>query len=136
MELINASIDAKEFAELGVSFLDEFVTCFADEDTDFVNQFKSTLGELYCRSGNQDAGEKMLTDLIRQYPDRAIGYIGMDMAVSIRKMDNEISALEERLKILEEAKNIPVIDGEGYDLDSRISHLKEMIEDLAANCQR
>jgi len=135
MALINASIDEKEFAEIGVSFLDEFVTCFADEDTDFVNQFKSSLGELYCRAGNQDTGEKVLADLIRKHPDRGVGYIGMETAVSIRKMDDESSALKERLNILEMAKNAPVMDGESYDLDRRIRHLKEMIQDLTAKRQ-
>jgi len=135
MELINASIDAKEFADLGVSFLDEFVTCFADEDTDFINQFKSSLGELHCRAGNQDTGEKILVDLIREHPDRMVGYIGMETAISLRKMDDESSVLKEQLKILEMAKNVPVMDGEKYDLDRRIRHLKESIQKLTAKRQ-
>ena len=104
MELINASIDSKEFAELGVSYLNEFLACFADEDAIIVNQFKSYLGEFYCRSGDQETGEKVMRELIRQYPDRMVGYNGMEMALSIKKMNDEVLALEERLEILEEAK--------------------------------
>lgn len=132
MELVNASIDSKEFAELGVSYLNDFLACFADEDAMLVNQFKAPLGECYCRAGNQEAGEKVMQELIRQYPDRVIGYIGMEMAISIRKMDDEASALEERLKILEKAKDFPVIDGEDFDLDRRISDLKKELANLEA----
>lgn len=132
MELINASIDSKEFAELGVSYLNEFLACFADEDAILVNQFKSSLGEFYCRSGDQETGEKVMRELIRQYPDRMVGYIGMEMALSIKKMNDEALALEERLKILEEAKKFPVIDGKNFDLDRRIFDLKKEIANLEA----
>ncbi|MFH1152497.1 MAG: SEC-C metal-binding domain-containing protein [Pseudomonadota bacterium] len=132
MELVNASIDSKEFAELGVAYLKEFLAFFDDEDTLFVNQFKSSLGECYCRSGDQEAGEKVMRELIRQYPDRMVGYIGMEMALSIRKMDDEALALEKRLKILEEAKEFPVIDGEDFDLDRRIVDLKKEKANLEA----
>jgi len=132
MELINASIDLKEFAELGVSYLNEFLACFADEDTIIVNQFKSSLGEIYCRSGDQETGEKVMRELIRQYPDRMVGYIGMEMALSIKKMNDEALALEERLNILEEAKKFPVIDGKNFDLDRRIFDLKKEIANLEA----
>lgn len=64
MELINASIDSKEFAELGVAYLKDFLAFFADEDAQFINQFKSSLGECYCRSGDQEAGDKMMRELI------------------------------------------------------------------------
>ena len=132
MELINASIDSKEFAEIGVAYLNEFLSFFVDEDALLVNQFKSSLGECYCRSGDQVAGEKVMRELIRQYPDRMVGYIGMEMALSIRKMDDEALALEERLKILEEAKQFPVIDGKDFDLDRRIVDLKKEIANLEA----
>ncbi|WP_413911444.1 YecA family protein [Desulfobacula sp.] len=132
MELINASIDSKEFAELGVTYLKEFLACFADEDAIFINQFKSSLGECYCRSGDQEAGEKVMRELIRQYPDRMAGYIGMEMVLSIKKMSDEALTLEERLKILEGAKKIPVIDGKDYDLDRRIFDLKKEIANLEA----
>ncbi len=132
MELINASIDSKEFAELGVAYLKEFLAFFDDEDALFVNQFKSSLGECYCRSGDQEAGEKVMRELIRQYPDRTVGYIGMEMALSIRKMDDEALALEKRLKILEEANEFPVTDGKDFDLDRRIVDLKKEIANLKA----
>lgn len=132
MELINASIQSKEFAELGLTYLKEFLAYFADEDAKFVNQFKSSLGEFYCRSGDQETGEKVMKELIRQYPDRMVGYIGMEMALSIRKRDDEALALEERLKILEEAKKFPVIDGKDCDLDRRIVDLKKEIANLEA----
>lgn len=130
MELINASIDSKEYAKVGVTYLNEFLAYFANEDDRFVNQFQSSLGECYCRSGDQEVGEKVIRELIHQYPNRAIGYIGMEMALSIRKMNGQAPAHEERLKILEDAKNYPVIDGENFDLESRISYLKKEIANL------
>jgi hypothetical protein len=54
------------------------------------------------------------------------------MALSIRKMNDKALALEERLKILEEAKKFPVIDGKNYDLDERIFDLKKEIANLEA----
>ncbi len=130
MELMNASVDSKEFADLGVSYLNQFLACFADENTAFVNQFKSSLGEFYCRSGDQEAGEKVMEEMIRQCPDRAVGYVGMEIALSMRKMNDKAPALEERLKIMEDAKKFPVIDGEVYDLDRRIFDLKKEIADI------
>ena len=132
MELVNASIHSKEFAELGVAYLNGFLGFFADEDAMFVNQFKSSLGECYCRCGDQEAGEEVMRELIRQYPDRMVGYLGMEMALSIRKMEDEAPALKERLKILEEAKRFPVIDGKNNDLDRRILDLEEEIANLEA----
>ena len=73
-----------------------------------------------------------MRELIRRYPDRMVGYIGMEMALSIRKMNDEVLALEERLKILEEAKKFSVIDGKDYDLDRRIFDLKKEIANLEA----
>ncbi len=131
MELINASIDSKEYAEIGVSYMNEFLNYFADEDSCFLSQFKSSLGECYCRSGDQEAGEKVMREIIDQYPEKSIGYIGLEMAFSIREKNGQVSAKEERLKILEEAKNYPVIDGSDYDLDSRISDLREEISKKA-----
>jgi hypothetical protein len=131
MELINASIGSKEYAKIGIAYLTEFLAYSADEDDSFVNQFKSSLGECYCRSGNQEAGEKVMMELIRQYPDKAVGYIGMEMALSIREMNGQASTHEERLKILEDAMKYPVIDWKNFDLDKRISHLKQEIADLA-----
>ncbi|MDA3896513.1 MAG: SEC-C metal-binding domain-containing protein [Desulfobacteraceae bacterium] len=130
MELINASIDSKEYADIGVAYLKDFIACFADEDDMFINQFKSSLGEFYCRSGDQAAGEEMMSELIRQYPDKAFGYIGMEIAFSIRELNGQAPAHVERLKILEDAKKYPVIDGESFDLDSRISHLKKEMANL------
>ena len=132
MEMINASIDSKEYAEVGVAYLNEFLAYFANEDYRLVNQFKSSLGECYCRSGDQEAGEKVIRELIRQYPNRAIGYIAMEMAFSIREMNGQAAAHEERLKILEDAKKYPVIDGKDCDLDRRISYLKQEIANLEA----
>jgi hypothetical protein len=71
-----------------------------------------------------------MRELIRQYPDRMVGYIGMEMALSIKKTKDEALALEERLKILEEAKKFPVIDGKNFDLDRRIFDLKKEIVNL------
>ena len=105
---------------------------FDNEEVSFVNQSKSSLGECYCRSGDQEAGEKVIRELIRQYPDRVVGYIAMEMAFSIRKMNGHTAADEDLLKILEDANNYPVIDGESYDLDRRISFLKQEIANFEA----
>jgi len=54
------------------------------------------------------------------------------MRVSIKKMNDEALALGERLKILEEAKKFPVIDGKNFDLDRRIFDLKKEMANLEA----
>jgi hypothetical protein len=56
----------------------------------------------------------------------------MEMALSIKKTNDEALALEERLKILEEAKKFPVIDGKNFDLDRRIIDLEKEIAKLEA----
>ena len=125
MHLINASLTSKEYAKFGIDYLSEFLTYFADEDDSLVNNFKQALGECYCRSGDQEAGEKVSRELIQQYPNRMVGYISMEMALLIREKNGQSGTYEKRLKILEEAKKYPVIDGKDYDLDSRISDLKQ-----------
>ena len=100
MKLLNASIDSKEYAKFGVAYLNEFLAYFANEDAIFVNQFKSSLGECYCRSGDQEAGEKVIGELIQQYPNRAVGYIAMEMAFSFREKNGQAATLEKRLQIL------------------------------------
>jgi len=56
-----------------------------------------------------------------------VGYIAMERALLIREKNGQSGTHEERLKILEEAKKYPVIDGKDYDLDIRISGLKQEI---------
>jgi len=125
MSLLNAAIGSKVYAEMGVNFLSEFITYFANEDAHLINQFRSTLGECYCYCGDQEAGEKVMEGLIKQYPDRVMGYIGMETAYHIKEKNGDQEAHKQRLKILEQAKNYPVIDGDDYDLDKRISWLSK-----------
>jgi len=56
--------------------------------------------------------------------------IGMEMALSVRELNGLTPAHKERLQILEEAKNYPVIDGDGYSLNARIDDLKAQIKGL------
>ncbi len=127
MELINASFKSKEYAKLGTIYLSEFLTYFVDDDEHLVNNFKSALGECYCRSGDQEAGEKVSRELIQQYPNKMVGYIAMETALSIGEKNGQTGNREKKLKLLEAAKNYPVIDGDDYDLDRRIAYLKEEI---------
>ena len=128
MELLNASIDNRKNAEIGIAYLEEFLNYFSDENGLLIKNFRSSLGELYCRSGKQEMGEKTMRELIDQYPNEAFGYIGMEMALSVRELNGQAPAYKERLQILEEAKNYPVIDGDGYSLKARIDDLKAEIK--------
>jgi len=130
MELLNASIVDKKNADVGVAYLDEFLNYFSDEDDLLIKNFRTSLGELYCRAGKQEMGEKKMRELIDQYPNEVCGYIGMEMALSVRELNGLTPAHKERLQILEEAKNYPVIDGDGYSLNARIDDLKAQIKGL------
>ncbi len=127
MEMVNASIDSPEFALKAVSFLSEFVEYFPNEDAHLVTQFSVSLAESYCRSGDQAAGEHLMQQLIEKHPDNAVGYIGMEKALSMRELNDQPPALKARLEVLETAKQYPITNVDDYDLDRRIYFLKKTI---------
>ena len=67
----------------------------------------------------------MINELIRQYPDKTSGYIAMETALFIREKADQKITCADRLRILEEARDYPVIDGENFGLNERITYLKK-----------
>ena len=72
--LYNAALTDAATAKVGVSFCQGILLQFSDEDSHFLNNFKASLGEFHYLAAEAQEGEKILTDLINDYPQCAIGY--------------------------------------------------------------
>jgi hypothetical protein len=127
MSFINASTNNRDTAHKGIRFLEEFLLDFPDEDDLLLGSFRVTLAELYCRVGDQEAGEQLMREEIEGFPSRARGYVGMEIALSYRTRNGRPPAYAEQLQILEKARQNRVVDGDEYDLNLRIRDLRTMI---------
>jgi len=131
INLINAAINNKKYAKIGISFLDEFISFFSNNE-ELIKPLQRSLAELYSRADNHEKGEQIMTEFIKRYPEDASGYIGMDTVIAIKPSVDKQLKLKERLQILEQARNYPVINGDDYDLNMRIDDLKKELQTLKA----
>lgn len=125
----NASRDGeKEQAELGIRYLSELIAQFRDEDGHYLVNVRADLGELYFRAGRGAEGERVVRDLVRDFPDEATGYVRLADALLER---GEPGDAAEALSVLDAAKARPVEDLAGWDLDPRIDALRRRLENPA-----
>ena len=125
MTLIDASTDPK-YAQLGCTYLREWLAQFAAEEADMQSNFRSSLAECLMQVGETGEGERVLLENVERWPRQASGYVALadayshffrgasnlplDVPTAIRwlekgltrvgKKDRDRSILEERLKEL------------------------------------
>jgi hypothetical protein len=120
-ELLNAALaDGPRFGEIGVRFCQDVLAQFIDESDDFKAFFRGDLGDIYCRAGRFDEGEKVFLELIRERPDSAIGYVKLADALVDAAADSQ--AIERARSLLEQA--LPKSDAEGFDVARRLHDLR------------
>lgn len=122
IELLNASRDDREYAKRGVAFCSEYLSYFGDDKKN--HSFVSDMAEMYALSGDQEKGESLMREFIEKHPSLARGYVMLVNVMSLRKHNGRDVSIEEQLKVLEQAKAYPVVDGEDYGLSDRIAKLK------------
>lgn len=128
LELHNAALTEPRYARIGVRLCKEVLAHFPGEEGWFVTNFRADLGEFHFLAGAPAAGERVLLALIRDHPDRAIGYarladlLGRGPAPDRAPLDRERAR-----ELLEQALAWPVIDAAEYDLERRLAELRELV---------
>lgn len=128
LELHNAALAERRYVGIGVQLCKDVLTHFPGEDDLFLTNFRASLGEFHFLGGEPAEGERVLQDLIRDYPDRAVGYarlaalLGEGPAPGREPLDRERARA-----LLEQALARPVTDAADYDLESRLADLQASI---------
>jgi len=125
LELHNAALDNACYADLGVQLCEDVLQQFPGESELFLLNFRADLGEFYYLARRDEQGERVLLELIRDYPDRAAGYARLAdiLAHGARKGETAIDPLRAQT-ILEDALARPVTDASEYDLENRLEDLR------------
>lgn len=129
LEVLNAALDEKGFAEMGARLCREVLERFPDEDELFVSNFRADLGEFLYLAGRPEEGERALRDLIHDRPDESQGYARLaDMLAYGGRKNGPPLDLEGAIRVLEEALARPTEDADDFSLDDRLDELKRMTE--------
>ncbi len=127
IELHNAALTDRRYAEIGVRLCQEVLAHFPDEDELFVTNHRADLGEFHFLAGEPEEGEWVLLELIRDYPDRAAGYALLAHILGYGHAPNHGQPIdrERARELLEQALARPVLDAADYDLEKRLAELRE-----------
>ena len=124
LKLRNVAVDQRSYAETGVRFCEEVLAQFPDEDELFLINFRSDMGELLGLAGEPERGERVFLELIRDYPDKAVGYACLaDLLAYGPTPGSDAIDRQRAQRVLEEALARPVTDAADYDLALRLSKL-------------
>ena len=120
-ELLNAALEnGPRFGTIGVRFCQEVLAQFTGESDRFKACVREDLGDILCRAGRFDEGEKVFLELIHDRPESAGGYVKLADALVDRIADSPTN-LERARSLLEQALAKP--DAEDFDVASRIDDL-------------
>lgn len=120
-ELLNATLDdGPRFGDIGVRLCQEVLGQFTGETDEFKAFFRGELGDILCRAGRLAEGETVFLELIREWPDSAMGYVKLADALSDAAADQP-DRLERARSLLEQALAKPNADD--YDVAHRLAHL-------------
>ncbi len=132
MELSNAALDDPQWAAKGAEFCRQVVTQFSAEEADFRVRFLVDEADFFCRAGQDEAGERAFLGIIADYPDDAGAYAGLaDVLFDRGRQDSSLADIERARQLLRDALARPVNDPESYDIEPRLRHIEQAIEDLA-----
>jgi len=125
LELHNAALGAPRYASDGVRFCNEIAAQFVDEDDLFRRNFRTDLGEFHFLAGCPNEGEEVLLGVIRDYPDRAAGYVRLAeiLGHGCRPGDPPIDILRAQT-LLDDAITRPVQDAQKYGLEGQLKDLR------------
>jgi hypothetical protein len=133
LELSNAALDNPRYATDGIRLCEDVLAQFVDESHLFHRNFRTDLGQFHFLAGCPKDGEHVLLEVIRDYPNTAVGYARLaDMlAYGVRPNDEPIDP-QRAQKILEDALARPVKDAADYDLEIRLSELRDNLRKSSA----
>ncbi|MCG8419927.1 MAG: hypothetical protein MJE77_18500 [Proteobacteria bacterium] len=128
-ELHQAAVDAPHYADRGIEFCTAILAQLAGRDRSaerFVrSDFRADVGEFHFLAGRDSEGERVLEDLIRDEPDRAIGYVRLASRLESRGRRNRCDAdIQCARELLERAVARPVKDAETFHLELHLRYLR------------
>ena len=126
LELHNAAVQERRYARIGVQLCEEVLAHFPGEDELFLINFRADLGEFHFLAGEHTEGERVLLELIRDYPDSAAGYARLADFFGYGPTPGSEPIDRDRAQaLLEQALARPVSDAADYDLEKRLAELGE-----------
>ena len=134
VELSNAALHEPLYALAGIDLCRDVLAQFHDESQEFRICFRADLGQFYFLADRRDDGDQTLLELIRDYPDHAIGYVRLAdlLGAGLRSGDPPLD-LPRAITLLEQALDTPVTDAAHYDLEARLADLRDHATDAPAS---
>lgn len=124
LELYNAALDDARCVDTGIQLCEKVISQFPDETELFRLNFRADLGQFYYMAKRDEQGERVLLDMIRDYPDHAAGYARLADILTFGVHDNDDPIDLPRAKsVLQEALSRPVNEAAEYDLKARLDDL-------------
>lgn len=122
MELGNAAVDDRAYAEIGIRVLGEVAARFVDEEENTRLNFRCALGRLLFLAGRPAEGDVALTAVIQECPHSAHGYVALSDELSAPR--STAQDIPRAIALLEQALAYPVINADDWDIDARLSDLR------------
>lgn len=128
LELTNASVASPRYATDGIRLCEHVLRQFVDERPLFLRNFRTDLGHFHFLAGNPSDGEQVLRGVIRDHPERAVGYARLAdlLAYGARHADEPIDP-QKAQKVLEDALARPVMDAARFDLELRLQEIRDSV---------
>ena len=123
MVLRNAAMDQREYADAGVRLCEQILSQFTEEDARVLDDMRCDLADMLFMRGDRARGEQILIQIMDSRPNEAIGYVRLSDA--LMDYGGDEADLDCALSLLEQAAARPVRDPEGWDLEARLSQLRE-----------
>jgi hypothetical protein len=127
LEAINGSLDDPRCGELGIHFIGELLNALPGESKHL--NFQADLATLYFHTQRLAEGEQFCEQIIRDHPDRAVGYAALADGLLGRpftKAPTPVS-IQRAIAVLEQALASPVTDAEDFDLTARLAGARELL---------
>ncbi len=124
LEALNGSIDDARCGEVGVRFILELLEALPGESEDL--HWHGDLAMIYFHLHREAEAEQRCQDLMRDYPDRAIGYISLSQALhhSATRGVPDPARLRRAIQLLEQALAYPVKDADDFDIAGRLADVR------------
>ena len=130
LEALNGSLEALRCGELGIQFIRELLEALPEESEKL--NFQGDLANLYFNTHQTPEGEKCCEQLMRDHPDRAIGYVVLSEELLDKRPAKtpNTSSVQRGITLLEQALAHPVKDAEEFDLADRLAQARKLLGDL------
>ncbi|HVG63902.1 MAG TPA: hypothetical protein VNA24_35380 [Hyalangium sp.] len=123
----NAVREQPELAAPAAEVLGELLSRLAPEDEHWELDLVGDRACLLDAAGRRDEAEQLLRWLREKYPHQSVGYAVQAGLWSHKEANPE--QLQRALQLLEEAAARPVLDGQHWELDSRVQQLRRALQE-------